>query len=200
MDSSNDSLIGKKVGSWLIDFYLGCELGKRYYSCTCTECNTSNHRVVKENLTNNLSKRCRQCGYKSTAKNQKGQVRYGQDPQLFSYKRVFRHYVIRAKKSNLKINISLLDFIELSKKNCFYCGIEPNTVSNPLRNCGLSQKKQDMGWITWNGLDRIDSKKGYELKNIVTCCKTCNLAKAQLSTKEFKEWVERIYTHFVLKK
>ena len=53
--------------------------------------------------------------------------------------------------------------------------------------------------LKYNGIDRVDSSKGYEYNNVVSCCKNCNSAKMQLSIKEFKEHIIKIYNHFASK-
>lgn len=45
-------------------------------------------------------------------------------------------------------------------------------------------------------LDRIDPKKGYELENIVNCCRYCNAAKLNLSLHDFKEHITKIFKRF----
>jgi hypothetical protein len=49
--------------------------------------------------------------------------------------------------------------------------------------------------INFNGLDRIDNRKGYVSDNIVPCCSDCNLAKRDLSIKAFLELVTLIYNN-----
>ena len=47
-----------------------------------------------------------------------------------------------------------------------------------------------------NGIDRIDSSKGYVKGNVVTSCKYCNTAKNTMTQQEFKEWIVRVYEHY----
>lgn len=46
-----------------------------------------------------------------------------------------------------------------------------------------------------NGIDRIDSSKGYTSENVLPCCTTCNRAKNVMSITEFALWVTQIYSH-----
>ena len=48
--------------------------------------------------------------------------------------------------------------------------------------------------FNYNGIDRVDNKIGYTLKNCVTCCKYCNNAKKDNDVDEFKEWLEYVKT------
>jgi hypothetical protein len=51
----------------------------------------------------------------------------------------------------------------------------------------------EQAWIKCSGIDRVDSNKGYTIDNCVPCCKTCNLAKAELSQRDFLDWVRKVY-------
>jgi hypothetical protein len=42
----------------------------------------------------------------------------------------------------------------------------------------------------FNGLDRVDSLKGYTLENVVGCCRWCNRAKGQNTVEEFTAWLQ----------
>lgn len=76
------------------------------------------------------------------------------------------------------------DFKSLISDKCFYCGIEPsNTVKTRKRKSNL----------TYNGIDRVDNNKGYEITNVVTSCKICNYAKRKMSKEEFLSWTDRVY-------
>jgi len=44
-----------------------------------------------------------------------------------------------------------------------------------------------------NGLDRVDSSKGYIKDNVVTCCENCNRAKLDLTQQEFFAMIKSIY-------
>ena len=64
------------------------------------------------------------------------------------------------------------------KDKCHYCGAEHS--NNMLYN----QPNFKYNFI-YNGIDRICSSKGYIQGNVVTCCRTCNVAKSDMSYKEF---------------
>ena len=48
-----------------------------------------------------------------------------------------------------------------------------------------------------NGVDRIDSNQGYYWENCVPCCEKCNYAKHEMSVKEFKNWIIKVYTNLI---
>jgi 5-methylcytosine-specific restriction endonuclease McrA len=104
-------------------------------------------------------------------------VRSGIKSAMSAYR---RHAVNRA----ISFELSLLQFYALSKSICFYCGEEP---SNLCRR------------YTYNGIDRLDSKLGYTMNNVVPCCKRCNISKASMSVEEFKSHVYKIYLNWASK-
>jgi hypothetical protein len=89
----------------------------------------------------------------------------------------YRNLVCSSRTRNLPMNLSKEDYFSLLQLPCFYCGQE-------LSPCG-------------GGLDRIASDSGYVLGNVRPCCGRCNEAKMDLSDSDFKEWVERVYKHYV---
>ena len=65
---------------------------------------------------------------------------------------------------------------ELTKQDCFYCGIEPQQIiSHP----------DYFGSYKYNGIDRIDNALGYVPFNVVSCCGICNRAKDIQTYEEF---------------
>jgi hypothetical protein len=78
-----------------------------------------------------------------------------------------------AKVRGLKVSISFDEFSKLNSKPCYYCG---GSVPE-----------------TGGGLDRINSALGYIRGNVRPCCKVCNLAKRTMTTKDFKNWIRKVY-------
>jgi hypothetical protein len=101
---------------------------------------------------------------------------------------VWTSYTGKAKKKNLEFSLTKEEFFKLTKENCFYCGTEPkNTYVRPRNN----------GGYLFNGIDRVDNKRGYTLENTVSCCKNCNYAKNILSQEDFFNMIKKIYErHF----
>lgn len=100
---------------------------------------------------------------------------------------LYQSYKKAAKDRYLQFNIPYNQFLDLTKGNCYYCGIPPAQVHI---------KKETNGPYIYNGLDRIDSNSHYDLNNVVSCCKGCNYAKREMSQKEFQIWVQTVYNHF----
>lgn len=75
------------------------------------------------------------------------------------------------------------DVVEhLCAQDCHYCGSPPS-------NFGRTDLQ---GVYRYNGLDRVDSARGYSVDNVVPCCIVCNRAKSDLPLAEFLEWVCRL--------
>ena len=96
---------------------------------------------------------------------------------------VFRQYRRNAKKRGIPFNISIDDFRALATMNCTYCGEPPR-----MRYFALQA-------IPINGIDRVDSSIGYEMKNCVTACSDCNKLKSNKPRDEFMALIGRIYVH-----
>lgn len=98
---------------------------------------------------------------------------------------LFQNSVVkRSVKLGVRCTLTLHDYIKLVTSDCYYCGEKPN------------QEKIINGKLfRHNGIDRLDSKKGYERDNVVPCCKTCNMAKGSLTEEEFKALINKIYEY-----
>jgi len=103
-----------------------------------------------------------------------------------SFNLVYNSYRCHAKNRNLEFLIPKEKFREISQLECHYCGAG---LSNVCRS------PHDSGDFIHNGIDRIDSKKGYISGNVVACCKLCNIAKKDHSVNDFLQWIKRVYDH-----
>lgn len=106
--------------------------------------------------------------------------------------RIYNEYKKSAKKKGLEFNIPKPHFLKLLEQNCFYCNVEP---SNTYKT--KSDEKED---FKYNGLDRVDSTKGYIIGNVRPSCASCNKAKLVMSQTDFFEWVKTVYTNLLAKK
>lgn len=86
-------------------------------------------------------------------------------------------YRKNATRRNIKFNLSKNDFYDITSKPCYYCG-------------GYSNK--DINNKLYNGVDRIDSSKDYDLSNVIPCCDICNKMKLDHSLSFFLEHINRI--------
>lgn len=81
--------------------------------------------------------------------------------------------------------LTLEDCARLYTGNCHYCGARPNQTITAYAHTKFRV----------NGIDRVDSTKGYVAENCVSCCATCNFAKRSMSITEFLAWIKRAYDH-----
>ena len=84
-------------------------------------------------------------------------------------------------------------FSRLSKSPCNYCGLEYSKEIEDRLSESKNQKRLSDYVLKCNGIDRIDSSKGYTVENSVTCCKYCNTAKNTMSVDEFLKWIGKVY-------
>jgi len=103
---------------------------------------------------------------------------------LASMRALIRRYKNSAKRREIEYKLTEKQFRKITQQNCYYCGAKPNNISINDRCNGV---------YIYNGIDRINSKKGYTLNNVVPCCRVCNRAKSDLNLQEFKDWIEKVY-------
>jgi NUMOD3 motif-containing protein len=92
-------------------------------------------------------------------------------------------YKNKAEERGLFWNLSDEAFDLLTQGSCRYCGVGPQSFSGSKHNNGL---------YNYNGIDRIDNKRGYVLGNVASCCKLCNHMKWMLGEQEFLAHIMRI--------
>jgi hypothetical protein len=95
-------------------------------------------------------------------------------------------YKKKAFERNYCFELTKDQFRELTKGNCYYCGVEPKQKKK-------TNKKT--GYYIFNGIDRANNSLGYTIENSVSCCYVCNRMKMEFSNEEFLNHIERIYKH-----
>lgn len=120
------------------------------------------------------------------------------DRTLPAFNQIYTHsYKGTAIKKGVVFEITKEQFRALCELPCHYCGVLPNEFSatsgwaNTSKRGKMKSGKFLSEW-KYNGLDRIDSDKGYTLDNVVPCCGICNHAKHTLSYYDFTAWLGRI--------
>jgi len=98
---------------------------------------------------------------------------------------MFANLSPRARKRGLEVTISKQFFMEMSSRTCIYCGTPPLQIAR------LRKKS----W-PYNGIDRLDSDRGYTPDNCVPCCGRCNKGKNDMSFDEFKKWIALLHERF----
>ena len=102
---------------------------------------------------------------------------------------LYANYKHSAKEGNRVFTLTKERFKELTSSVCHYCGLEPIQEQKYNGNKGSASGPS----YIYNGLDRVDTSKGYSEDNVVSCCGTCNRAKLAMSKEEFLSWIDRVY-------
>lgn len=97
-------------------------------------------------------------------------------------------------------DLTFEQFLEMSQKNCRWCGNEPSNSQKIFDKNTSSQYYIDNCEFIYNGLDRRDNNiKEHNFDNLDPCCKICNYAKRERSVDNFKEWVLRLGDNLIEK-
>jgi 5-methylcytosine-specific restriction endonuclease McrA len=110
----------------------------------------------------------------------------------FSFNMLWHDYRFNAKTRNRTFDLSKETFRTLTSENCFYCG------DKPFRERRAKAHGKIAPPYAYNGIDRIDSSKGYTLENCRPCCYSCNIAKSDMTEENFLNHIKKIYKHLVL--
>jgi hypothetical protein len=105
--------------------------------------------------------------------------------------RTYIGYSSNAKLRGYEFNLTKDEFLEIVSKECYYCNSKPSNKTS---------SKYNTGDFIYNGIDRVDNKIGYEYSNCVPCCKICNIAKHDMTSEEFLQWISNVYNHSINKK
>jgi len=161
------NLSGKKFGMLTV---------LKYFDKTKWECVCDCGNVVAVGRYDLINGKTKSCGcYKARRKP------FGEN----AFNRIFYQYKKNAHVRNIPFNITEDKFKEITQQNCFYCGCEPDQ--------GRNIKEGTNGAYVYNGIDRINPDKGYEVDNIVPCCQFCNVSKNNHELSYFINKIELIY-------
>lgn len=106
-------------------------------------------------------------------------------PGVASFNYLYRNYRWAAQDRGFSFTLDFEQFKRLTTQNCHYCGQPPQRK--------ITMRSAEP--YVYNGIDRLNSALGYVIHNCVSCCKTCNFAKASMSEDEFFEWILRVAQH-----
>ncbi len=150
---------------------------KLYYKVICKKCNTE--QILRKDAILDISRKC--CIHC------KGN---GVIPTIKAPLNVYRYYYIHGALSrDLEWALTPDEFEYLISRDCFYCGEKPRSIQHLKRYTKVKQQ------LFVNGIDRIDSSKGYFLENCVPCCTMCNRMKSNYSYRDFINHVHKIYEY-----
>ena len=163
---------------------------KHLWLCLC-ECGNEKI-VVSDNLSSGKSNSCGclKSEFLARSGNQYGIYK---DRESALLKVQYSHLKRRNESKGFTDTLSLEDFCLLSKTPCKYCGLEHSKEIEDRLNESKKGKRLSDHVLKCNGVDRVDSSKGYTKGNSVPCCKFCNFAKHTMSESDFYQWVKRVY-------
>jgi hypothetical protein len=151
---------------------------KSRFLCLC-ECGNE-CVVLGNNLRNGRALQCQSCSYKTRPQSTRKQS---------DMERLFRLSVVqRSLRAGIEYDITVEQFSNIVRQNCYYCGVEPRLRSNKTVN-----KYSPNFSLYANGVDRRNNDIGYTVANCLPCCKDCNTAKASLSAEDFFSLIARVY-------
>ncbi len=91
----------------------------------------------------------------------------------------FSCYKTNARKKNIELEISLIEFTKITNNKCYYC----NQYNKNKNYCGI---------------DRIDSNVGYINGNLLPCCSVCNQMKSDFNQKDFLNKIQEIHNYLII--
>lgn len=178
-------LIGSIIGPYTIlrtvQVQLPCGKKVTKYEVKCNKCGTV--EIKQKNQIDRIkSDGCMNCS------NRTMKIRKSLTERNYSnYKKKIEQHDMKSSK-NLKFNLTLEEFDILTHGNCVYCGAAPSfpmRFKNDFKNREIEH---------FNGIDRIDSDKNYDLDNCVSCCSMCNRMKSDFNKNDFLKHIEKIHS------
>lgn len=167
-----------------------------YRNVNCSVCGAEykikNGSIAKSN---NRNKRvCRVCSAKNASNWAKNMEAHNRLPDgEAAFRSLFGAYKRNAlNQRKVCFELTKEQFKEITSNNCNYCGTAPSSIRN---GDALRSKGKSSGIYVYNGIDRVDSSKGYTIDNVVSCCSICNFMKRDMQVLEFMNHIEKIYKH-----
>ncbi|WP_296683251.1 hypothetical protein [Flavobacterium sp.] len=140
--------------------------------------------IEKKMSTSTLSnKKLRSCGCEAHRLRKLGFNKLA--PGEANFNRIYLQYIHRAKNKKIPFELDKAFFREIITKRCVYCNSEGDSFR--------VNRSHSNGLFISNGIDRVDSSKGYTKENSVACCKTCNVMKNSLTLEKFLNHIKKIY-------
>ena len=180
MDVEKD-LTGKVFGWWTVLKFDKIKHRYKYWICRC-KCGAE-FSICGSALVCDRTSKCKKCSnIEKGKKNRKSDEHIAITGLIKVYKR-------SAKVRGLSFNLSREEFKSLIFENCHYCGQLPSNIYNSYPR----DNEHNRSPIMYNGIDRVNNTKGYDLDNCVTSCTQCNFSKRTLNKEQFLTWIKRIY-------
>jgi len=167
------NLVGQMFGRLRVDHRIGSKRGHALWHCLCScgsAIEATTGKLMKFQVTS--------CGCYRTERARK---RLRGEPGQSGLTTLFSSYRQSAKQRGLVFNLTLEEFITLSKGDCAYCGTAPQQM----RTRGNDEIARRHAAYWHNGIDRVDNTKGYVIDNCKSCCRECNYVKKDRTVAAF---------------
>lgn len=169
--------------------------GGNIWIVKCTKCGKLQEQSIP-NMKKHKKDTCFYCEHPNSSKPAFGRTRQA---CMNIDERIYTYYKNSVENRNLdplnkqkEWNLNFEQYKKLIHSNCFYCG-EPPTNDNVWNKSG--KRSSDIEEVYINGIDRIDSNKGYSIDNCVPCCPQCNHMKLHYTTEQFFHKIKQIYNY-----
>jgi len=173
-----DNVIGKRINIYKVLNFSHNKFNSNFYNCECLKCGEES--VVNINSIK-INKNCQNCRKHGSEATEVAQLNY----KIDQYKRG-----VNQRKIEYKLNLE--EFKRLIFSKCYYCNDEPEEKTYKNSKNKIKRNK-------FNGIDRIDSSKGYVIENCIPCCEMCNRMKMAHKQEKFLDQIKKIYNN-ILKK
>jgi 5-methylcytosine-specific restriction endonuclease McrA len=164
---------GDKIGQWTILGYARDSRSRIHYDAVCS-CGTK-RRVRAYNLGHGESDSCG-CVRDAVSRSRRMPNNAAAINVLVGV------YQRSAAKRGIEWALDREDVDRLVRLPCHYCGDPGSNV----------QRSTERYIFLCNGIDRVDSTRGYYRDNVVPSCGQCNRCKGSLPQAEFIAWAHRV--------
>lgn len=144
-------------------------------------CDCGNEKIMN---TNDLSvRKVFDCGCGAEERKRKAVLARSLPSDIGALRQMWRDYKYNAKSRGRSWELTAEHLQQLVFGDCYYCGSPPSRQYKP---------EKYPGDILVNGVDRVDSSRGYESDNVVSCCWWCNFMKRDMLQDDFIEHCRKI--------
>ena len=169
--------------------------------CQCKTCDNLNNKAsYLKNRDKYIEKRSEEYSLNKDIINEKRRIDYSNlknDQERFEarklrikshYTKKRNHYLSMGKIYRQTLHGKYIQYRNVAKKRSINFKLSEEEFSN-FWNCKCTYCDDLINTI---GLDRIDSSKGYQIDNVVSCCRICNVMKSDLSKDDFMNQINKI--------
>lgn len=157
--------------------------GTTVWKVKCIKCGKEQIQSTS-NMKRHTTDKCSYCDNPNAFQGNTGKfVRWSYDELFYNW---YKSRILANNKNekckHKDFELTLEQFSKLIHNNCVYCGAPPEKNSDFYQ----SLRRKSVDDVPVNGIDRIDSNKGYIIGNCVPCCSYCNRMKSDISFDKFK--------------